>query len=219
MLVSRISVKREGVPFSTPKKSSNGRPVSLHVGKGIYCNWPLASVIYPSISCACSITPSGSYPPVPWHHNHLHVRPFLCSVISATALQSGQEDSHCPIQTAHRNRLANPVSTTFLHAFQRLLTRQRLGKRNPESVCRDKGQPEPSRWGRHCVENSSTANRNYVQGEAITLSISPGQGVSAMNPSSCQLVPIAINLGLGQRSCTDRSPLHLRNTCIQSPEN
>ena len=30
---------------STPKKISSGRPVSLHVGKGIYSNLPEASVI------------------------------------------------------------------------------------------------------------------------------------------------------------------------------
>lgn len=31
--------------FSTPKKSSRGRPVSLQTGKGMYCKWPAASVI------------------------------------------------------------------------------------------------------------------------------------------------------------------------------
>jgi hypothetical protein len=39
--------ERVGAPFSTPKKSSSGRPVSLQIGNGMYCSCPLASVIYP----------------------------------------------------------------------------------------------------------------------------------------------------------------------------
>lgn len=36
-----------GVPFSLPNMSSSGRPVSLQLGKGIYCSSPFASVICP----------------------------------------------------------------------------------------------------------------------------------------------------------------------------
>ena len=33
------------IPFSLPNISSNGRPVSLHIGNGMYCSSPLAFVI------------------------------------------------------------------------------------------------------------------------------------------------------------------------------
>ena len=33
-------------PFPTPNWSSRGLPVSLHVEKGMYCNWPFSSEIY-----------------------------------------------------------------------------------------------------------------------------------------------------------------------------
>lgn len=46
-LVGNGSLYRWGVPFSLPNMSSSGRPVSLQLGKGIYCSSPFASVICP----------------------------------------------------------------------------------------------------------------------------------------------------------------------------
>ena len=37
------------VPFSMPKGSSRGRPVSLQIGKGMYWSWPWESVIWDAI--------------------------------------------------------------------------------------------------------------------------------------------------------------------------
>ena len=37
------------VPFSRPKGSSRGRPVSLQIGNGMYWSWPWESVIWDAI--------------------------------------------------------------------------------------------------------------------------------------------------------------------------
>ena len=156
--------------FSMPKKSSSGRPVSLQTGKGMYCRWPAASVIFLVLGARISV----------FVLSLVEIKGFFMFVVARSSMRSvflggwktymftgfsGISISLCfflwnrtvdinlhgSVQAADRNWLPRVVSSLLLQATQRLLAAQCRGERAEEGEERDGWKPGSRirfRW--HC---------------------------------------------------------------------
>ena len=126
-----------------PKKSSRGRPVSLQVGKGMYCSWPAASVIYFAVRSLSRTTSP----------KNIHVHPSLYSHISNRTPHSIEGPySHSPIQTRHRYRFSRVIATRILQALEWFLSAQRACETYPDGQKRSKKRPPSPPQCSHCKE-------------------------------------------------------------------
>lgn len=114
------------ISFSIPKKSSSGRPVSLHVGKGMYCSCPFESVM-------CSPVSLGR---------------VLAGVLWMGA--KGEGKVHGAVETGDGDWLAGVVAASFLERLQWLLTACCAGEGCVQGTQRQERQPGGSR--RHCAK-------------------------------------------------------------------